>query len=70
LIFFRHFVELPAKNQPLLDYIWDISRDWERLQGRQLCMGDCHIPVCKRHWSHWPSLVVIESIRFHIAITL
>jgi len=20
LIFFRHFVELPAKNQPLLDY--------------------------------------------------
>ena len=29
LIFFRHFVELPAKNQPLLDYFWDISRDWE-----------------------------------------
>ena len=30
LIFFRHFV---AMNQPLLDYFWDISRDWERLQG-------------------------------------
>jgi len=32
LNFFRHFVELLAKNQPLLDYFWDISRDWERLQ--------------------------------------
>jgi len=21
------FVELPAKNQPLLDYFWDIRRD-------------------------------------------
>jgi len=31
-IFFRHFVELPAKIQPLLDYFWDISRGWERLQ--------------------------------------
>ena len=40
-IFFRQFVELPAKNQPLLDYFWDISRDWERLQRRQLCMGTC-----------------------------
>ena len=29
LIFFRHFVELPAKSQPLLNYFWDISRDWE-----------------------------------------
>ena len=29
LIFFRHFVKLPAKNQPLLDTFWDISRDWE-----------------------------------------
>jgi len=27
LIFFRYFVELPAKNQPLLDYFWDIRRD-------------------------------------------
>jgi len=44
LIFFRRVVELPAKNQPLLDYIWDISRDWERLQERQLCMGDCTYP--------------------------
>ena len=33
LFFFRQFVELPAKNQPLLDYCWDISREWERLQG-------------------------------------
>jgi len=44
LIFFRHFVELPAKkNQSLLDYFWDISRDWERLQRSttQLWMGDC-----------------------------
>jgi len=32
LIFFRQFVELPGKNQPLLDYVWNISRDWERLQ--------------------------------------
>jgi len=32
LFFFRQFVELPAKNQPLLDYFCDISRDWERLQ--------------------------------------
>jgi len=33
LICFHHFVELPAKNQPLLDYFWDItcSRYWERL---------------------------------------
>jgi len=31
---FRHCVKLPANNQPLLDYsaIWDISRDWERMQ--------------------------------------
>jgi len=42
LIFYRHFVELPAKKLPLLDYFWDISRDWERLQRTttQLCMGD------------------------------
>jgi len=32
LIFFRQFVELPAKNQPLMDYFWDVSRDWEILQ--------------------------------------
>ena len=32
LAFFRQLVELPAKNQPFLDYFWDISRDWERLQ--------------------------------------
>jgi len=32
LIFFRQLVELPAKNQPLLDYFWDISKDWEILQ--------------------------------------
>jgi len=40
LIFFCHFVELPAKIQS--DYFWDISRDWERLQRTttQLCMGD------------------------------
>jgi len=43
LIFLRHLVNLLAKNQPLLDYFWDISRDWERLQGKttQLCRGDC-----------------------------
>jgi len=29
---YRNFVELPAKKQPLLDYFWDINRDWERLQ--------------------------------------
>jgi len=42
LIFFRQFVELPVKNQPLLDYFWDISRDWERLQRTttQLCIGN------------------------------
>jgi len=46
LIFFRQFVELPAKNQPLLDYFWDIKRDWERLQRTttQLCMEDCITP--------------------------
>ena len=34
---------LPAKNQPLLDYFWNISIDWKRLQRTksQLCMGDC-----------------------------
>jgi len=32
LIFFRKIVELPAKNQPLMDYFWDVSRDWEILQ--------------------------------------
>jgi len=26
LIFFHHFVDFPAKNQPLLDYFFDISR--------------------------------------------
>jgi len=28
--------------QPLLDYFWDISRGWERLQRTttQLCVGD------------------------------
>jgi len=26
------YVELSAKNQPLLHYLWDISRDWERLR--------------------------------------
>jgi len=42
LSFFRHFVELPAKNQLLLDLFWDISRDWERIQRTttQLWMGD------------------------------
>ena len=42
LIFFRHFVERPVKNQPLLDYFWDISRDWERLQRTttRICKGD------------------------------
>ena len=35
-IFFRHFVEVSAKNQPLLDYFWDISRDWESSKERQL----------------------------------
>jgi len=40
MIFFRHFVYLPAKHQPLLDYFLDIGRDWERLQRKttQLCM--------------------------------
>ena len=27
LIFFRHFVELSSKTQPLLDYCSDLSRD-------------------------------------------
>jgi len=31
-IIFRYCVEIPAKNQPLLNYLWDISRDWLRLQ--------------------------------------
>jgi len=39
LIFFRHFVKLLAKVQPLLDYFWDIRRDWEReCKERQLCI--------------------------------
>ena len=29
--FIRHFVVLPAKKHPLLDYFWDISRDREML---------------------------------------
>ena len=33
------FVELPAKNQPLLDYLWDISRYWDRLQGTTTLYG-------------------------------
>ena len=36
LIFFRHFVERALSkslhDQSFLDYFWDISRDWERLQ--------------------------------------
>jgi len=39
LIFFRYFVERPAKKQQLLDYFWDISRDWERLQGTTTLHG-------------------------------
>jgi len=39
VVFFRHFVELPAKNQPLLDYFLAISRDWERLQGTTTLHG-------------------------------
>ena len=39
LILFRHCVELPVKNQQLLDYFWDISRDWERLQGTTTLHG-------------------------------
>ena len=41
-IFFHHFVDLPAKDELLLDYFWDISRDWERLQRTTtwLCIGD------------------------------
>jgi len=39
LFFFRHSAELPVKNQPLLDYLWDISRDWERLQGTTTLNG-------------------------------
>jgi len=39
LIFFHHFVELLAKIQPLLDYFWDISRDWERLQRKTTLHG-------------------------------
>jgi len=27
-------------DQPLLDYFWDISRDWEARRERQFCMGD------------------------------
>ena len=38
LIFFCRFVVLPANNQPLLDYFWDISRDWESIKERQLCI--------------------------------
>jgi len=35
VIFFRHSVELPAKNQPLLDYLWDIERGCKE---RRLCL--------------------------------
>jgi len=47
LIIFRNFVELPAKNRALLDYFWDIGRDWENLQRTttQLCIGECFF-VC------------------------
>ena len=34
----RHFVEHPVKNQPLLNYFWDISRNWERLKGTNLLL--------------------------------
>ena len=45
LIFFCILLNaLPTSlhDQPLLDYFWDISRDWERdCKEWQLCMGDC-----------------------------
>jgi len=42
VIFFRHFVELPDKNQPLLDY-FDTLAEIER--ERQLCMGGLQIAI-------------------------
>ena len=33
-------VRFLPKNQPLLDYFWELSINWERLQKWQLCMGD------------------------------
>ena len=41
---------ITTKNQPLLDYFWDISRDWERLQrtttlhGRLWDWGCSYLP--------------------------
>ena len=50
LIFFCILLNaLPTSlhDQQLLDYFWDISRDWERdCKERQLCMGDCAYMRC------------------------
>jgi len=36
----QSFCWTSCHHQPLLDYLWDISGDWERLQGTktQLCI--------------------------------
>jgi len=58
LILFRHVVELPAKIQPLLDYIWNISIDWERerdckeWQLSSACKYLCATFSCYTHYTY------------------
>jgi len=42
LIFFRHFVELPAKIQPLFTIIETLAEIERNCEERQLYMGDWH----------------------------
>ena len=60
LIFFRHFVELSAKSQPLLDYFWDISRDLERLQRTTTLCGRLET---KDRMKNWCTLAISELPR-------
>ena len=59
MIFFRYFVELPAKYQPLLDYFWDIRRDWERLQRMTTLL-------CKGYWVTDWQIVSYVTLDVHV----
>jgi len=49
LIIFCYFVEIPAKHQSLLDYFWDISRDWESAKSDNSAW-DIGVNVRRDNW--------------------
>jgi len=66
-IFFLHFVELPGKNQLILDYFYDISRDRVRLQRKTTLHGRMirHLALTvKRKWRQVWQIVYLNR-RFY-----